>query len=107
VLDLTGRQTTADRTEHSFQVVGCGLRQEGPIDAAGSQAAVELVRRWRKEGRSVLVCCEDGKSLSALVVALSLMAVRGWDFAGAMWYIRQRRRGAWPRPQSLPGFVSQ
>jgi protein-tyrosine phosphatase len=66
---------------------------------------VELLRHWREEGHSVLVCCEDGKSLSALVVALSLMAAKGWDFEGAMWYIRQRRRGAWPRPESLEGFV--
>jgi len=35
------------------------------------------------------------------VVALSLMLDRDWDFAGAMWYIRKRRPGAWPRPQIL------
>jgi hypothetical protein len=105
VLNLTGRPDTAGQCKPFPLVVGCGLRQEGPIDAAACQAAVAWLRRWRDEGRSVLVCCEDGKSLSALVVALSLMAERGWDFPEAMWYIRQRRRGAWPRPQILQGLV--
>jgi protein-tyrosine phosphatase len=105
VLDLTGKQDTPHRAGASVQIIGCELRQEGPLDPAARQAVVDLLRQWRQQGRSVLVCCEDGQSLSPLVVALSLMADRSWDFAGAMWYIRQRRYGAWPRLQSLQGLV--
>jgi protein-tyrosine phosphatase len=104
ILDLTSRSNVQHTNVSDREVIGCGLRQEGPVEPEACQAAVELLQRLRREGRSVLVCCGDGKSLSALVAALFLMADRSWDFASAMWYIRQRRQGAWPRPQTLQGL---
>jgi protein-tyrosine phosphatase len=82
-----------------------GFREDGPIDPGACRRAVEQLLRWRAEHRTVLVRCGTGKSLSALVVALGLMESRGWDFAAAMWYIRQRLPGAWPHPESCRGLA--
>jgi protein-tyrosine phosphatase len=80
------------------------LRPDTPNDPQTVQSAVDQLRAERRAGRTVLVRCCDGKSLSALVVALALMAERAWDWPTALWYIRQRQPGAWPRPQSLLGL---
>jgi protein-tyrosine phosphatase len=80
-----------------------GLPEASEADVRIAAAAVRRLRDWRHEGQRVFVVCNDGKSRSALVTALHIMVDRGWDFAGAMWYIRRRRPGAWPRPQLLAG----
>lgn len=94
-----------DSTPHDrgLQQSAVGLRETEPVDTQELAAVVELVRRWRGASVPSFVACTDGRSLSALVLALFLMVERGFDFAGAMWFIRRRRRGAWPRPQLLDG----
>ena len=101
VLDLTARENRIRLEPPEIEVIACGLPEDEPIDPIACQLAVDQVRQWRQAGRSVLVCCNDGKTLSPLIIALTLMAEHGWDFAGAMWYVRQRRQGAWPRSQSM------
>src|SRR5258708_26541182 len=75
------------------------MLEDAPADPAALREAINVVHTWRAEGRTVFVHCSDGKSRSALVLAVYFMMRRHWDFASAMWYIRQRRMGAWPRPQ--------
>jgi protein-tyrosine phosphatase len=82
-----------------------GLREDAPVDPGACRRAVDQLLLWRSEDRAVLVRCGSGKSLSVLVVALGLMATRGWDFPTAMWYIRQRLPGAWPHPECCRGLA--
>lgn len=91
------------RLPPGVQAEDFALPEASPADPRAAAAAVRQLRAWRREGHPVFVACNDGKSRSALVIALHLMGDRGWDFPGAMWYIRRRRPGAWPRAQLLAG----
>jgi protein-tyrosine phosphatase len=85
-----------------LQVATVTMRDDEAVLVSSLREAADIVRRWRAEGRGVFVHCSDGKSRSPLILAVYVMMDRGWDFASAMWYIRQRRKGAWPRPQLCP-----
>ncbi|WP_439631880.1 dual specificity protein phosphatase family protein [Gemmata sp.] len=89
------------RLPEEVEAVELALAETSPVRSDVLAEAVWYVRAWRQAGHEVFVSCTDGKSRSVLVVALALMLDRDWDFAGAMWYIRKRRPGAWPRPQIL------
>jgi len=89
------------RLPPEVEAVELALAETSPVRPGILAEAVWQLRTWRQEGHDVFISCTDGKSRSVLVVALSLMIDRGWDFPSAMWYIRKRRPGAWPRPQIL------
>ncbi|MBA4186416.1 MAG: hypothetical protein C0467_00210 [Planctomycetaceae bacterium] len=89
------------RLPDEVEAMELALAETSPVKPQVLAEAVWHLRSWRQEGHDVFISCTDGKSRSVLVVALSLMIDRGWDFPGAMWYIRKRRPGAWPRPQIL------
>jgi protein-tyrosine phosphatase len=96
-------EPAARRAAWGVEAEAIGLPDLTPVDPPRLAAAVARLHAWRAAGRTVLVACGDGKSRSALVIALYHVATRGWDLAGALWYLRHRRRGAWPRPQLLEG----
>lgn len=98
-LDMRGAAGYASSLPATARAATVTMMEDAPADPAALREAVHVVRSWRREGRTVFVHCTDGKSRSALVIALYLMVERGWDFASALWYIRQRRPGAYPRPQ--------
>ncbi len=89
------------RLPPEVEAMELALAETSPVRPEVLAEAVWHLRAWRQEGHDVFISCTDGKSRSVLVVALSLMIDRGWDFPAAMWYIRKRRPGAWPRPQIL------
>ncbi|MFO0823264.1 MAG: dual specificity protein phosphatase family protein [Gemmataceae bacterium] len=89
------------RLPEEVEAVELAIAETSPVRPEVLADAVWLLRSWRQAGHEVFISCTDGKSRSVLVVALMLMIDRGWDFASAMWYIRRRRPGAWPRPQIL------
>ena len=89
------------RLPEEVEATELALAETSPVRPEVLAEAVWYLRTWRQAGHEVFVSCTDGKSRSVLVVAVSLMLDRDWDFAGAMWYIRKRRPGAWPRPQIL------
>lgn len=89
------------RLPEEVEATELAIAETSPVRPQVLAEAVYLLRTWRQAGHDVFISCTDGKSRSVLVVALMLMIDRGWDFASAMWYIRKRRPGAWPRPQIL------
>ena len=89
-VDMPGAAAYASSLPATARAATVPMLEDAPADPAALREAINVVHTWRAEGRTVFVHCSDGKSRSALVLAVYFMMRRHWDFASAMWYIRQR-----------------
>jgi hypothetical protein len=83
------------------RVANFAIRDDEPVDPRIMASAVRQLQVWRSQGRCVYVHDLEGRSPAGLVVCLYLMLERGWDYASVLWYVRRRRRQAWPRSALL------